>query len=111
MLYPKDGTYNQNEKDGRVILQVSETPSSSIFQRVVAITNTFVMVGGMALSVAGVVTFFCPALVTVTVETVMATGSYFLAGYSIAGYRDIYVLIKFYFKFISFNPSLGQVSA
>lgn len=86
MIYPRDGTYTpEYENDGRVVLQVGETPSAGIFQRTVDVCSAIVMVGGMALSVTGVVTFFAPSMLTQTVAKVMQYGSFALSGCSILG--------------------------
>ncbi len=85
MLYPRDGTYTPADSKATdpVVLEVNETPSTGFLQRVKVIADTVVMVGGIVLSVSGVVTFFAPALLTTTVGLVMQTGSFILSGYTI----------------------------
>ena len=85
MISPKDGTYTPSSSvasNGRVVLEVSETPSTTLSKRIGVIADNLVMVGGIVLSVAGVVTFFAPALLTATVATVVQTGSFILSSYS-----------------------------
>ena len=43
------------------------------------------MVGGIALGVTGVITYFAPALFSATAATVAQTGSFFVTTYGLAG--------------------------
>ncbi|UJR11289.1 hypothetical protein I4U23_015470 [Adineta vaga] len=85
-LCPKNGTYTPAEtSDGRVPLELDETPSTGLLKRIKDVTDTVVMVGGIVLSVTGVVTFFSPALFSARAMNVVQTGSFILSGYSLSG--------------------------
>lgn len=85
MLFPRGGTYTSlfNQVNGRVALDVAETPSTEFLPRLKAVTDTVVMIAGIGLSVSGVVTCFAPSLLTKTVAMAMRFGSFALSGYSI----------------------------
>jgi hypothetical protein len=86
ILAAKDGTYTPaNTSDGRVLLELDETPSTGLLTRIKDVTDTVVMVGGVVLAVTGVVTFFSPALFSATAMYVIQTGSFILSGYSLFG--------------------------
>lgn len=85
MIAPKDGTYTPplSKKDEPVVLELSETPATTLLKRIGALTENVISVGGVVLSVTGVVTFFAPALLTATVASVVQYGSFILSGYSL----------------------------
>ncbi|CAF1263281.1 unnamed protein product [Didymodactylos carnosus] len=86
ILAPKNGTYTPaNTSDGRVPLELDETPSTGLLKRIKDVTDTVVMVGGIVLSVTGVVTFLSPALFSARAMSVIQTGSFILSGYSLYG--------------------------
>lgn len=85
LLFPRNGTLS-NLIDGRVALDVAETPSTGFLPRLKAVSDTVVMIGGIVLSVTGVVTCFSPALFNQTVLMAMRFGSFALSGYSIFKY-------------------------
>lgn len=85
-IAPKDGTYTpQPNGHNKVELESGETPAASFLKRVKVVTDTAAMLGGMILSVAGVVTFFAPALFSATTMAVIQAGSFILTGYSLGG--------------------------
>lgn len=84
MIFPKNGTYIP-EDDNRVPLDCAETPAASVGSRIKALTDKAVMVGGMVLSVTGVVMFFAPAAFSATATAAVQVGSFILTGYSTAG--------------------------
>lgn len=89
MIAPKDGTYtpaDSNRIDNCVVLEVGETPATSLGERIGKLVDNVAMVGGMILSVSGLVTYLAPTLLGATVTSVMSTGSFFLSGYSIFKY-------------------------
>ena len=83
MLYPRNGTYTPDEesKDGRVVLCVGETPSSQFLPRAYKVVSTLVTVGSMAFTAVGIVNYFGPTLLSATVKSVMANGSFFFSCY------------------------------
>ena len=86
VIPPKDGTYTpETLVDGKVPLEAGETPATTLLKRIGVITNTVVMVGGIALAVTGLVTFFAPGAFSVVVMNVIQTGSFFLTTYSTVG--------------------------
>ena len=86
-LGPVNGTYivAEENNNGRVPLELGETPSCDLSQRIKTIGDTVVMVGGIVLSVTGVVTFFAPALFSARAMAVIQAGSFFLTGHSVVG--------------------------
>jgi hypothetical protein len=87
MIYPEDGTYcpyHAKKIDNKIVLKLAETPSSSIVARAQAIGGKIVMVGGIALSVCGVVSLFSPTLLTGTVAKVIELGSFIMTGVSVS---------------------------
>jgi hypothetical protein len=84
MMSPKDGSYTPENSEA-VILELSETPSTSLLSRVKSLTDKVVTVSGIVLSVSGVATCLAPALLSARVATVLKTGSFFLSGYSLLG--------------------------
>ncbi|CAM4827068.1 unnamed protein product [Rotaria magnacalcarata] len=85
-LAPKNGTYTPAQTiDGRVPLELGETPATSLLKRAKDVVDTVVMVGGMVLAVTGVVTFFAPALFSATAMSVIQAGSFFLTTYGVVG--------------------------
>jgi hypothetical protein len=91
MMYPSNGTYTPPVAGGGggggddVPLRSNETPASSVLQRIKAVTDTAIMIGGMVLSVTGVVSYFAPNLFGEAVKTAMTVGFYILSGYSTVG--------------------------
>jgi hypothetical protein len=94
MLYPQKGNYFSQDADKPVTLVVDETRSTQLLPRVLKIVETVVTVAGVTLSVAGVVTYFRPDLLSKTVSMVMQAGSYFLNGYSIYRYDNTDILTR-----------------
>ena len=87
MLFPCNGSYTPPGGDGGgVPLSSGETPpAASVIKRIRAVTDTVAMVGGMVLSVTGVVAFFAPGAFSQAVKTAMDVGSFILSTYTIAG--------------------------
>lgn len=86
IVAPKDGTYTPEQLvDDKVPLEACETPATSFFERSKKLVDTVMMIGGMALSVTGVVSYFSPGLFSTTVMKVIRVGSFYLTRYNILG--------------------------
>lgn len=87
MVYPRDGNYTPppNDKDGKVPLDNSETPSTTPLARIKAVTDAVVMVAGIELAVTGVVTFAAPTLFSAKALAVTQGASFLLSAYSFVG--------------------------
>lgn len=86
MIAPEDGTYTPKQLvKGKVQLIAFESASTKPLQRIKAISDTLVSIGGMALSVAGVVTFCNPKAFSDVVMKAIKYGSYFITAYGATG--------------------------
>ncbi len=85
MLAPQNGSYTPKDGDGRVPLELGETPAASPIKRIRAVADTVVMVGGIVLAVAGVVTFCAPAAFSAAAMAAIEAGSFALTTYSLVG--------------------------
>ena len=85
MLAPQNGSYVPGDSNEKVQLVSGETPAAGALRRIRAVTDTIATVAGIALSVAGVVTCFSPAMFSAAAMSVIETGSFILTGYGIRG--------------------------
>ena len=87
MLAPQNGSYvpgdSNGDSNGKVQLVSGEIPAAAPLRRITAVTDTVTMVAGIALSVAGVVTFSSPAMFSLAAMNAIEMGSFALTGYSI----------------------------
>lgn len=78
----KDGTNGDGNSDHRVSLESFETPAAaSPMKRIRAGADTIVKVGGITLSVVGIVTFCAPAAFSAAMMTAIQLGSFALTAY------------------------------
>uniref|UniRef100_A0AC35FYC6 DUF4781 domain-containing protein n=1 Tax=Panagrolaimus sp. PS1159 TaxID=55785 RepID=A0AC35FYC6_9BILA len=86
VIYPENGTYTP-EGDERVNLIASESPNSSLLCRAKAITDTVVMVGGIVLTVTGLVLLAPVSIFSAATTAAIASGSFYggavLTAYSV----------------------------
>lgn len=86
MIAPEGGTYTPAQLvKGKVQLIAFESASTELLQRIKAASDIFVSIGGMVLSVAGVVTFCNPKAFSDVVMIAIKYGSYFITAYGAVG--------------------------
>ena len=86
MIVPEDGTYIPAQLvEGKVQLIGIESASTKLLQRVKVASNVLISIGGMALSVAGAVTFCNPKGFSGMVMKAVKYGSYFITAYDAVG--------------------------